>query len=117
VKKRTRLCLPVSPTPWKLNNSRLFAGHDTTSHAVSWAIWALATHPEIQERLYREIIDTFGESDAEFATAKIKDLKYLDAFLKVSFFGGVWYFNLLSKLTHNYRKFSESAPQSLLFSV
>ncbi|KAI6185047.1 hypothetical protein M3Y97_00662600 [Aphelenchoides bicaudatus] len=60
----------------------MFAGHDTTSHAVSWAIWALATHPQIQERLYREIVDTFGESDTEFATAKIKDLKYLDACFK-----------------------------------
>jgi cytochrome P450 len=64
-----------------------FSGHDTTSHAVSWAIWALATHPEIQARLYREIVDTFGETDTEFATAKIKDLKYLDAFLKVGFWG------------------------------
>jgi cytochrome P450 len=60
----------------------LFAGHDTTSHAISWTIWCLATNPDKQERLHRELIDVFGQSDAEFYTNKLKDLKYLEAVIK-----------------------------------
>eukprot|EP01034_Spumella_vulgaris_P025005 gene25005-31408_t len=32
-----------------------FAGHDTTSHTMSWFIYALATHPEIQMKCQQEI--------------------------------------------------------------
>jgi cytochrome P450 len=60
----------------------MFAGHDTTSHAVAWTIWCLATHPDIQERVYNEITAEFGQSDADFKTNRIKDLKYLDMVLK-----------------------------------
>ncbi|KAI6195980.1 hypothetical protein M3Y94_01054500 [Aphelenchoides besseyi] len=59
-----------------------FAGHDTTTHAVSWTMWALATNPNIQERLYREITEHFGHSDAEIHTTRIKDLSYLDMCIK-----------------------------------
>ncbi|KAI6170769.1 Cytochrome P450 [Aphelenchoides bicaudatus] len=62
----------------------LFAGHDTTSHSISWTVWCLATNPDKQERLYQEIIGTFGQSDAEFCTNKLKDFKYLDAVIKES---------------------------------
>ncbi|KAI6221468.1 hypothetical protein M3Y99_01540700 [Aphelenchoides fujianensis] len=60
----------------------LFAGHDTTTHAVSWTIWCLATHPAVQERLHAEIVEHFGDSDAELHTPKIKELKYLDQVFK-----------------------------------
>ena len=26
----------------------MFAGHDTSTHSMSWTLWLLATHPEIQ---------------------------------------------------------------------
>jgi cytochrome P450 family 709 len=32
-----------------------FAGHDTTSHLLTWASFLLATHPEWQERLREEV--------------------------------------------------------------
>jgi cytochrome P450 family 4 len=32
--------------------------------------------------LYEEIVANFGESDAEFSSSKLKDLKYLDMVLK-----------------------------------
>ncbi|KAI6238550.1 hypothetical protein M3Y99_00678700 [Aphelenchoides fujianensis] len=65
-------------------NTFLFAGHDTTSHAVSWTVWCLATHPAVQERLYAELIEHFGHSDAELHTPKIKELKYFDQVFKES---------------------------------
>lgn len=61
----------------------MFAGHDTTAHALSWTLWALATHPKIQERLYEEIAVNFPDkySVTDFKT---KDLKYFDAVIKES---------------------------------
>jgi PHYB activation tagged suppressor 1 len=33
-----------------------FAGHDTTSHLLTWAMFLLGTHPEWQQRLREEVI-------------------------------------------------------------
>ncbi|KAI6192930.1 hypothetical protein M3Y99_01903300 [Aphelenchoides fujianensis] len=55
----------------------MFAGHDTTSHYLSWFMWSMATHPEIQQRVYEEIVDHFGHSDAEFGTSRVKELKQI----------------------------------------
>ena len=33
----------------------MFAGIDTSSHTSSYAMFQLAKHPEVQEKLYREI--------------------------------------------------------------
>ena len=33
----------------------LFEGHDTTASAISWILYALATHPEIQTRCWEEV--------------------------------------------------------------
>ncbi|KAI6237888.1 Cyp-29A4 [Aphelenchoides besseyi] len=61
----------------------LFAGYDTTSNAISYCLWCLATHPEVQERVYEEIKNAF-ESDTEFATNKLKELPYFEAVIKES---------------------------------
>ncbi|KAI6184920.1 hypothetical protein M3Y97_00648700 [Aphelenchoides bicaudatus] len=60
----------------------VFAGHDTTAHALSWAVWCFATHPEIQQRVYDELIEHFGESDSGFCTKQLKELKYFDMCFK-----------------------------------
>ena len=31
------------------------AGHETTSHALTWALWLLSQHPEVRERLEAEV--------------------------------------------------------------
>ena len=41
--------------------SFLLAGYETTSTALAYCMWLLAKHPDVQERLYEEIIETFGE--------------------------------------------------------
>jgi cytochrome P450 len=35
--------------------SIIFAGHDTTTTSLTFALWALAEHPEIRERFHKEI--------------------------------------------------------------
>ncbi|CAJ0957119.1 unnamed protein product, partial [Mesorhabditis belari] len=55
----------------------LLAGYETTSTALSFACWCLATNESIQERLYAEVIETFGE-DAELDYEKVMRAPYLD---------------------------------------
>jgi cytochrome P450 len=39
------------------------AGHETTSHALSWTWWLLATHPEAEARLHDELDGVLGDRD------------------------------------------------------
>ncbi|KAI6204257.1 hypothetical protein M3Y94_00651700 [Aphelenchoides besseyi] len=59
----------------------LFAGFDTTTNAISWCLWCLACHQDVQEKVYTEIVTAFKD-DLEFATNKVKELPYLDAVVK-----------------------------------
>lgn len=38
----------------------MFAGHDTISAAVSWTIFLLGGHPDIQEKVFQEIDGILG---------------------------------------------------------
>jgi cytochrome P450 len=44
----------------------LLAGHETTSLALSWAWYLLATHPEARSRLAREVHDVLGDRPPTF---------------------------------------------------
>ncbi|KAI6224125.1 hypothetical protein M3Y95_00850200 [Aphelenchoides besseyi] len=57
---------------------------DTFIFAVSWVMWCLATHKDVQEKLYQEIRTEFGCSDVEFWTKRIQELPYLDCCFKES---------------------------------
>ncbi|XP_063503394.1 cytochrome P450 27C1 isoform X2 [Pongo pygmaeus] len=39
----------------------LLAGVDTTSFTLSWTVYLLARHPEVQQTVYREIVKNLGE--------------------------------------------------------
>ena len=39
------------------------AGHETTATALTWTMYLLAKHPEIQERVRDEIVQAFGKED------------------------------------------------------
>ncbi|XP_062554271.1 cytochrome P450 4c21-like [Armigeres subalbatus] len=58
------------------------AGTDTTANAVSFTCLQLAMHPEHQERLHKEIIEMFPDSDPLITMERLASLPYLDMVLK-----------------------------------
>ncbi|KAF0542333.1 cytochrome P450 [Gigaspora margarita] len=60
----------------------LIAGHETTSTALSWALYFLAKHPDTQDRLRKELVDVFTDRDHVPTFDEIDHLKYLDSVLK-----------------------------------
>ena len=67
-------------------NALLFfvAGYETTSLLLTSSCLVLATHPEIQEKLYQEVKAAFGEEKVAInglPYEKLTSLKYLDAFI------------------------------------
>ncbi|CAJ0587705.1 unnamed protein product, partial [Mesorhabditis spiculigera] len=63
----------------------MFEGHDTTSAGVAWGIWALAHHPEVQDKLYQEICDIVGGDDEPVTSEHLKNMPYLEQVLKETF--------------------------------
>nr|GAT44510.1 cytochrome P450 [Mycena chlorophos] len=55
------------------------AGHETTSTAVSWALYALASHPDVQRTLRAEL-NTLGTDQPSFEA--LNALTYLDAVVR-----------------------------------
>ncbi|XP_014810062.1 PREDICTED: cytochrome P450 27C1 isoform X3 [Calidris pugnax] len=45
----------------------LLAGVDTTSFTLSWATYLLAKHPEVQQRVYEEIVNKLGKDQVPLA--------------------------------------------------
>ncbi|EGT55334.1 hypothetical protein CAEBREN_32828 [Caenorhabditis brenneri] len=63
----------------------MFAGHDTTATSFSWMCWNMAHNPDIQEKVYEELIEIFGEDPDEDVTSEsIKKLEYTERVLKES---------------------------------
>ncbi|KAI0837000.1 cytochrome P450 [Hypoxylon sp. FL0890] len=59
----------------------LSAGHETTSGALTWASYVLATRPDIQDKLRDEVIQNLGTSGTPDYT-KIERLTFLKNFLQ-----------------------------------
>ncbi|XP_067679999.1 cytochrome P450 3A6-like [Haliotis asinina] len=59
-------------------NSHIFllAGYETTSRALTFTAYNLATHPEIQEKLYQSIIKQLGHRKPTYA--EVTKLQYLE---------------------------------------
>ncbi|CAG8647251.1 22755_t:CDS:2 [Cetraspora pellucida] len=60
----------------------LIAGHETTSTALSWALYFLAKNPDMQDRLRKEILDIFPDRDCHPTFDQIEHLKYLECVFK-----------------------------------
>lgn len=59
-----------------------FAALESVSMAISNALYLLMLHPEIQEKLYEDLIDQYP--DKEISYERLNDSKFLDAVVKES---------------------------------
>lgn len=61
----------------------MFEGHDTTTSAISFLMYRLAKHPEIQQKVYDELKAVIGEDVNEpFTLSKLNELHYLELVIK-----------------------------------
>ena len=61
----------------------MFAGHDTTASSMSWAMYNLAKHQNVQEKCREEVNQILNDSECEDITSEIlPKLKYLTMVLK-----------------------------------
>jgi len=64
-------------------NTFIFAGHDTTSVGICWALFMIGLHKDIQERIYEEIIEILGDDPSKAATFRdLNEMKYLERVIK-----------------------------------
>lgn len=61
----------------------LMAGHETTSNALSWTFYLLATDPQIQRKAQREVREVIGQGE-HFSYENLQKLSYLKALLMES---------------------------------
>ncbi|OQR78459.1 cytochrome P450 4V2-like [Tropilaelaps mercedesae] len=60
----------------------MFAGHDTTSVAIAFAVYLTGLHPGIQAKLRDEVDVVFSRVECDITTDHLKGMRYLDAVLK-----------------------------------
>ncbi|RZB39005.1 p450 domain containing protein, partial [Asbolus verrucosus] len=57
----------------------MFEGHDTTAAAISFSLFSIANHPDVQKRIYEEQHALFGENKNPVITyASLQSMKYLE---------------------------------------
>ena len=60
----------------------MFAGHDTNAAALTWGIYLIGRHPEVQDQIIKEIDAVFGDDKRRPAT--MDDLRKLTFLIGVS---------------------------------
>nr|QLI62180.1 cytochrome P450 31 [Streltzoviella insularis] len=63
-------------------NTFMFAGLDTTATAMTFGLMLLADHEDVQERIYEECQEIFGDSDRTPSMTDLAQMKYLEAVIK-----------------------------------
>jgi cytochrome P450 family 6 len=56
----------------------LFAGYETSASTLSFALYELALHPEIQQSLRAEILQVLSEQDGKLTYDSVQGMSYLD---------------------------------------
>ncbi|XP_052891120.1 cytochrome P450 4d2-like [Anopheles moucheti] len=64
-------------------NNFMFAGHDTTSSAITFILYACAKYPDVQQRVYEEISAEIPPEEP-ISQQRINNLKYLELVIKES---------------------------------
>ncbi|XP_031625467.1 probable cytochrome P450 6d5 [Contarinia nasturtii] len=59
-------------------------GFESSSSTMSFALYELAKNPEIQQKVYEEIIESLEKYDGKFTYDSVADMKYMDLCLNES---------------------------------
>lgn len=59
----------------------MFEGHDTTAAGLSWTLYLLGQHPDIQKQLHQEVDECARNQEYDLID-KIKNLKFIECVLK-----------------------------------
>ena len=59
----------------------LIAGFETTANTLTSMILYFAMHPELQDKVYEEIMTCLGD-DETITNEYVKEMEYLEAFIK-----------------------------------
>ncbi|KAH8302751.1 hypothetical protein KR044_010524, partial [Drosophila immigrans] len=63
----------------------MFEGHDTTTSAISFCLWEISRHPEIQDKLLMEILQVLGtDRSRAISLRELNELKYMELVIKES---------------------------------
>ncbi len=57
----------------------LLAGEDTTAHTLSWLLYLICEHPEVQRKLQKEADTVLGDETLPADLGSLEQLPYLDA--------------------------------------
>ncbi|XP_062554234.1 cytochrome P450 4d1-like isoform X2 [Armigeres subalbatus] len=61
----------------------MFEGHDTTTSAISFLLYRLAKHPEIQQKVYDEVKSVIGEgTNGPVTLSMLNEMNYLELVIK-----------------------------------
>ncbi|GFY38784.1 cytochrome P450 4V2 [Trichonephila inaurata madagascariensis] len=61
-------------------------GHDTTATSMTWTLFLIGLHPNVQSKIHEELDFVFGDDiDRPVTMDDFKDLKYLECVYKASF--------------------------------
>ncbi|KAM7350274.1 uncharacterized protein ACRADG_008889 [Cochliomyia hominivorax] len=63
----------------------MFEGHDTTTSGTSFALYVISRHPEVQQKLFSEILEVIGKNTNQAPTYRqLQNLRYMDCVIKES---------------------------------
>jgi cytochrome P450 len=60
----------------------MFEGHDTVTTAISWTLFMLGNHQDVQQKVFDELDAVFGTSDRAPSMNDLAELKYLERCIK-----------------------------------
>nr|XP_037876478.1 uncharacterized protein LOC101744633 [Bombyx mori] len=65
-------------------NTAVFGGYDTTSCTLTYVLMNLGTYQDVQQKMYEEIKNVFGDSERDVESDDLSKLVYTEAVIKES---------------------------------